>query len=190
MQNLIQVFLLSMTPVGELRLSIPFGIAVWQINWVLVFFVSIVGNIIPAILILLFFKKFSSVFSKKSAIFRKFCEQWENRTKGRHSKKVEKYGIIGLALIVSIPLPLTGAYTGSLLAVLMNLPFKKSLVAIFSGVIFAGIMVTTMVFLGINIQNYLGWQAFLGLILFSTLILWYFKKRNNNSSLKNLNEQQ
>lgn len=189
MQNLIQVFLLSMTPVGELRLSIPFGILIWQINWVLVFFVSIIGNIIPAVLILLLFKKLSSFFSKRSVIFKKLCSQWEDRTTGRHSKKVEKYGIIGLALIVSIPLPLTGAYTGSLLAVLMNLPFKKSLIAIFSGVIIAGVIVTSMVFLGINIQSYIGWQALLGLILFFILIIWYFKKRNNNSNPKNFNEQ-
>jgi len=183
MENLIQVFLLSMTPIGELRISIPVGIAVYQLNWFPVFLISIIGNMAPAIIILFFFKKFSYFFSEKFSVFKKFFCWWEEKTKKRHSEKIEKRGLIGLAILVSIPLPLTGAYTGSLLAVLMNLPIKKSLLAIFLGVLAAGTIVSAMVFLGINIQNYLGWQTFVGLCLFLFLIYWYIKIIQKNNKI-------
>lgn len=176
MIDIIQVFLLSMTPVGELRLSIPMGIAVFGLNAYLVYFVSIIGNIIPAIFILLFLKKISLIFAKKWEFLAKLLSWWEKRTKTNHSEKIQKYGFLGLTLLVAIPLPITGAYTGALLATLMDLPFKKSLFAIFTGIVIAGLIVTFIVILGINMSQYIGWQLLLGFLFFSSLLFWYFKK--------------
>jgi uncharacterized membrane protein len=176
MIDVIKVFLLSMTPVGELRMSIPIGIAVFDLNVYLVFFVSVLGNLIPAIFILLFLKKISVFFEEKCKIWKKFILWWENRTKKNHSKKIQRYGFMGLALLVAIPLPITGAYTGALLATLMGLTFKKSLFAIFTGIVVAGIIVSFIVILGINMSQYLGWQLVFGFLFFSSLLFWYFKK--------------
>ena len=165
-----------MTPIGELRLSIPMGIIVHHLNTVSVFFVSVIGNLVPAIFLLFFLKKVSVYFSEKSRIFHKLFTWWQTNAKKRYSEKVsrqggipseagQKYETIGLALFIAVPLPMTGAWTGALLAILMNLPFKKSFLAILLGVIGAGLIVTTMVVLGINIEKYFGWQILLGLLI-------------------------
>jgi uncharacterized membrane protein len=176
MTNLLQVFLLSMTPIGELRLSIPMGILVFQLSAFSVFFVSIIGNLVPAIFLLFFLKKISSYLSKKSIFFQKIFSWWENNAKKKHLDGVQKLGLVGLFLFVAIPLPLTGAWTGSLLATIMNLPIKKSLPSIFFGIVTAGMIVTFTIIFGINIERYLGWQILIGLVIISVLAYLYFKK--------------
>jgi len=175
MVDLLQVFLLSMTPIGELRLSIPMGILVFNLDTFSVFFVSIIGNLIPAVFFLFFLKKISLYFSKKSIYFQKAFNWWENNAKQKHLNKVQKYGTIGLTLFVSIPLPLTGAWTGALLATIMNLPIRKSLSAIITGVILAGLITTTLVLFGINIKEHFGGQILVGLLILFGLIYFYFK---------------
>lgn len=176
MIDLLQVFLLSMTPIGELRLSIPMGIIIYNLNVVLVFFISIIGNLIPPIFILIFAEKLIPYFSKKFKIFEKLYKWWENNIRKKHYEKIEKYGPIGLVLFVGIPLPMTGAYTGSVLAILAKLSFKKSLLSIILGVIIAGIITTIVVMLGINIEQYAGWQVLAGILLIFGLIYWFYKK--------------
>jgi len=175
MTELFQVFLLAMTPVGELRLAIPMGILVFHLSAVSVFFVSVMGNLVPAIFILFFLNKISVFLSNKSLFFKKIFGWWENNARKKHLSKIQEYDAIGLALFVAVPLPLTGAWTGALLATLMNLPLKKSISAIFLGVIGAGIIVTVMVVFGINIEKYLGWQTLLGVLLILVLGYMYFK---------------
>jgi len=170
MTDLIQVFLLSMTPIGELRLSIPMGIAVYHLGAVSVFFVSVIGNLVPAIVLLVFFKSVSAFLSKKSQFFNKIFSWWESNTRQKHLAKVRQYEAVGLALFIAVPLPMTGAWTGALLATLMDLPLKKSVPAILFGVIGAGIIVTALVVLGVNIQRYFGWQILVGLLLILGII--------------------
>ncbi|MFH1968520.1 MAG: small multi-drug export protein [bacterium] len=177
MEALLKVFILSMTPFGELRLAIPVGILIYQLNTALVFLVSVAGNLVPAFFVLFFFKRFSPYFSKKFQIFRKLINLWESNAIKKHSRKIQKYEFLGLMLLIGIPLPLTGVYTGALLAALMNMAFKKSIPAIFAGVVISGIIVTSLVIFGINIQDYLGWQVVLGIILLSGLLYWYLKRR-------------
>lgn len=145
MTDLLQVFFLSMTPIGELRLSIPLGILVYNLPIIQVFLVSIIGNLVPAIFLLFFLKKISLYFSEKSVIFKKAFSWWENRTRMNYSGKIQNYGLLGLIIFIAIPYPLTGAWTGALLATIMNLPVKKSLPAIVAGVVLAGLIVTTIV---------------------------------------------
>ena len=185
MADLLQVFLLSMTPIGELRLAIPIGIAVYHLSPVSVFFISVVGNLIPAILILFLLKNVSAYLLKKSKIFQKLFTLWQDSAKKKYPEKAQKYETIGLALFIAIPLPLTGAWTGALLATLMNLPLKKSLLAVFSGVIGAGLIVTAAAFLGINIEKYLGWQMLVGVVIAIILICLYFKKTHNYNKKNN-----
>lgn len=177
MDNLLQVFLLSMTPVGELRLSIPIGIVAFNLNVLSVFLVSVLGNLVPAVFLLLFFKKVSQYLSDRYLFFRKIFGWWENNAKEKHIQKIQKYDMLGLILFVGIPLPLTGAWTGALLATIVNLPLKKSITAILLGIIGAGIIVTTLVVFGVSIEKYLGWPTLVGLLALATLI---FVIKNHN----------
>lgn len=181
MNDLLQVFLLSMTPVGELRLSIPVGILIFHLSPIWVIFISIIGNFALAAFFLFFLKKISLVLAAKSRVFQKLFSYWENNAREKHSAKIQKYGAIGLFAFVAIPLPLTGVWTGALLATLVGMPLKKSLPAIFLGVITAGLLVFTIVVSGINIEKYLGWQILVGLlglgsILFIVQKFLVFKK--------------
>ena len=125
MIDLLQVFLLSMTPIGELRLSIPMGILVFHLNAVSVFFVSVIGNLVPAVFFLFFLKNVSAYLSKKSVFFQKAFSWWENNARQKHLSKIQQYETIGLALFVAVPLPMTGAWTGALLATLMDIWTNK-----------------------------------------------------------------
>lgn len=175
MTDFLQVFLLSMTPVGELRLAIPVGIVFLKLNVFLVLIISIIGNMIPVILILLFFKKILSSNFKKMNFMKKVFDSWQIRTQEKHSKKIEEYGVLGLMFFVAIPLPMTGAWTGALLAVLMNLPFKKAVSAIFAGVITSGSIVVLAIILGINIEKFFDWQVLLAVLMSMCIIYLYFK---------------
>lgn len=170
MSDIFYTFLLSMIPVGELRLAIPVGILIYQLDVFLVFFVSVFGNLIPAIFLLFFLKKISVYLSNKSAFFKKIFTWWEDRSREKHIAKIQRYEIIGLALFVAIPFPMTGAWTGALLATIMNLPLKKSLTAIICGVFGAGLIVTALITFGVSIEQYFGWQILLGALIFILLI--------------------
>ncbi|OGZ79341.1 MAG: hypothetical protein A2528_03060 [Candidatus Staskawiczbacteria bacterium RIFOXYD2_FULL_37_9] len=177
MTNLLKIFLLATTPLGELRLSIPMGILVYNIDPALVFFVSVIGNLIPAILLLLFLKKVSGFLSEKSFVFKRAFSWWENNAREKHIGKIQDYGAIGLALFIAVPLPLTGAWTGALLATIMNLPLKKSSLTVVAGVTGAGIIVTSAIMLGINIKIIFGWQTLVGVVAFAIIIFLFFKKK-------------
>jgi len=184
MIDLLQVFVLAMTPIGELRLSIPMGVAFYHLPVFLVFIVSVIGNFLPALFLLLFFKSVSDFLSKKSKIFQKFFSWWKNRTKNNHSERLKSYGAIGLALFVAIPLPITGAWSGALLATIMNLPLKKSIPTVLAGIIGAGIIVTTLVILGVNIEAYLGWKTLVGVLVFIAIIAMVYKTFKKNTDQK------
>jgi uncharacterized membrane protein len=135
------VFLLSMLPITELRASIPIGLEVFNLPIGSVFFLAVIGNIIPTIFILLLMPKLHDWLIKQRFIgdfLKKKLEQAEKKFSGNHAK----YGAIALVLFVGIPLPFTGAWTGSLAAFIFNIPFKKSLPLIVIGVCIAATLVT------------------------------------------------
>jgi uncharacterized membrane protein len=147
----LSIILLSMTPLGELRISIPTGIAVYKLPLLPVFFLSVIGNLIPVIFILLFLDKTSNFLMKRSHFFKNFFTWLFKRTHRKHSKKFEIYGEIALISFVAIPLPITGAWTGALAAFLFGVPIKRALLLILLGIIIAGIIVTTLTLSGINL---------------------------------------
>lgn len=180
----LQVFLLSMTPLGELRISIPIGIFIYGMKPLSVFLISILGNFIPAFLILICLKKVSEYLSSKFTFFHKIFSWWENNTKKNHLEKINSLGLMGLIMFVGIPLPMTGAWTGALLATLMNLPLKKSVPAILAGIIMAGIIVSTLILSGINIEKYFGWKTLLItliIILLISLFIWIILNRKSKN---------
>lgn len=147
MEEYLSVFLLAMTPIGELRASIPVALGVHNMHWLTSYVISVFGNMIPPIFILLFLKKFLEFLSNRSKKFNKWLKKfWERQDK--HSRLVRAYGFLGLIIIVSIPLPGTGAWTGAFIAVLLHMQRTMALLSIFFGVCIAGIIVT-LAYLGI-----------------------------------------
>lgn len=130
-------------PILELRGAIPFGVYVLKMDIVKVYIFSLLGNIILVYPLLLFFDNFFHKL-RKISIF-----NWWFNSVERRSQAVEKYGFWGLVLFVAIPLPVTGAWTGTVAATMFEIKPKKAFKAIFCGVAIAGIIVSLLV-LGIN----------------------------------------
>lgn len=171
----IQTFLLAMTPIGELRVSLPLALTVYHLDWKIAFFLSVIGNLIPSVLILFFMPFLSKWLSKNCRVCQKFFSWFFEKIKERHKAKMEKYGALALTAFVAIPLPLTGVWTGALIAFLFNIPFLKAFPLIALGVIIAGIIVLGLTSAGIGIERYFGWQILLGIILF-IVVIWIFLK--------------
>ena len=161
----IQTFLLAMTPIGELRASLPIALTVYQLNWGIAYLISVIGNLVPVVFILLFLKPVSEWLSKNFDFFQKFFSWFFERTRKNHNSKIENRGSIALVAFIAIPLPITGAWTGSIIAFLFNIPFKKAFPLITSGVLIAGLIVSLVTFAGISIEKYFGWQVLIGLFL-------------------------
>jgi len=134
-------FLLSALPLTELRASIPIGIEIYKLPIWEVFLLAIAGNMAPVGLLLFFIPKLHQYIIQRKLLGTLFTKLLNNAEK-KFSGDFAKYGIIGLAVFVGIPLPMTGAWTGALAAFVFNIPFKKAFASIFAGVVMAGIAVT------------------------------------------------
>jgi len=145
--NELKVFLLSMAPIIELRLTIPVAIGKFHLPWYYAFLLAVTGNLVPVPIILLFFDAFARLLSK-IGIFKRILDWLFERTR-RRAKIIERYKRIGLILFVAIPLPVTGAWTGSLAAALLGFKFRHAFLSIFIGILIAGIIVTSLSLLGL-----------------------------------------
>lgn len=135
----ITVFIISMVPILELRggliaaslLQIPIIKAIWY---------CVIGNIIPVPFILLLI---TPIFAwlKQTSLFRPLVEKLEHKAMGK-GEQIEKYQFWGLVLFVGIPLPGTGAWTGSLIASLLGVKFKKAFPAVILGIVMATIIMS------------------------------------------------
>ncbi len=141
--KVIGIFLISLLPVIELRGSIPVGYyqgLPWYTNMI----TSIIGNLLPVPFILLFVVKVFE-FMKKRNIMVGFIEKIEKRAMSR-SDSIANKEFIGLMLFVAIPLPGTGAWTGALIAALLQFNRKKSFMYICIGVLIAASLITLGVY--------------------------------------------
>lgn len=141
--KIIGIFIISTLPVVELRGSIPVGYFV-GLNWYINMIISILGNMLPVPFILFYSVKVFNYMKKKN-IMTNFIEKIEKRAMNK-SDSVAKKEFLGLMLFVAVPLPGTGAWTGSLIAAILKLNPKKSLLSIFIGVVIASILVTLGVY--------------------------------------------
>ena len=143
------VFLLSMLPITELRFSIPYGINFYSIDNYKVVFISIIGNIMIGYLVVYVIGPVMQ-YLKKISLFESLISYIFKRTLS-NSKSIEKKKFYGLMLFVSIPLPLTGVWTGALAAYLLNLNRKNTLLSISLGVLISSSIVTTLTLLSIDL---------------------------------------
>ncbi|MFH1575699.1 MAG: small multi-drug export protein [Candidatus Nealsonbacteria bacterium] len=144
----LKVFLIAMSPILELRGSIPVALGVFHLPVWSSFLISILGNIVPVVFILLLLESVSNFLSRHSHFFSQFFAWLFERTRRKHAKDFEYWKELALVFFVAIPFPFTGAWTGSLCAFVFGIPFKRALPLIATGVVIAGIVVT-LITLGI-----------------------------------------
>ena len=137
--KIVMTFLISMVPVIELRGAIPIGVGAGLNLW-LAIAVSIVGNLVPVPFIIIFIKKIFAWMRTKSEKLNGLVTRLEKRAESK-SATVQKYAFWGLFILVAIPLPGTGAWTGALVAAMLEMPLKKAFPAIMLGVLGAGAIV-------------------------------------------------
>ena len=136
-------FFVSMVPVLELRGAIPMGVA-GGLSPLAAMIIAVLGNMVPIPFLILFTRRIFNWLKTKGKI-RILVEKLENRAEEK-SEVVKKYAGIGLCILVAIPLPGTGAWTGALVAALMDLRLKRALPVITLGVLIAGFIITTLTY--------------------------------------------
>lgn len=134
-------FIISMIPIIELRVAIPIGQGMGLGFWSC-YIISVLGNMLPVPIILLFVR---SVLNWMKGI--KHLDKialWVEKKGNKHSASVTKYATWGLFIFVAIPLPGTGAWTGALVAALLDMRMKKAFPFIFAGVAVAGLIISLL----------------------------------------------
>lgn len=141
------VLIIAASPIVELRGAVPVAIIGFEMPWYYALLLAIIGNLLPVPLILLFLDAITRWLSK-IALFNRLLSWLFERTR-RRGRVIERYKRIGLVLFVAIPLPVTGAWTGSLAAVLFGLKFRYAFLSILIGLIIAGGIVASLSLLGL-----------------------------------------
>lgn len=136
--KLIATFFISMLPVVELRGGLPYGVLL-GLGPMEAYITAVLGNMLPIPFVLLFINKILSWLHGRDNIFGSLADWLETKALN-NSEKVLKYETLGLLILVAIPLPGTGAWTGALVAAFMGIKNKKAFPTIFAGVLLAGII--------------------------------------------------
>ena len=134
------VFILSMLPISELRGALLVGIPVLDMHWYAALPIAIIGNLLPIPFLYFFLDRIRRLFARMGPLG-VLTEKYIAST-GRRAEFVRKYGKIGLAVFVAIPLPITGAWTGTVAAYLLGMKFRDAFPSIVAGVLTAGVIVT------------------------------------------------
>jgi len=137
------VFITSMLPIVELRGSIPLGLSC-DLSIYESFLISLLGNFLILIPIIYILPWAVKIIKKIHPKINKLITKFLNKTQDKHSKRIDLYGIIALIIIVVIPLPGTGGWTGALVAYIFGMPKKQSLLYIFIGLSLAGFIVSAI----------------------------------------------
>ena len=137
-------FFISMLPVGELRLGLPYGIAL-GLEYPLALMAALLGNMVPVPFIIVYIKRIFAWLRRHMPRMDALITRLENRANLK-GETVQKYGHWGLLLFVAIPLPGTGAWTGSLIAALLDIPTSKAVPVILIGVCIAAMIMTLVTY--------------------------------------------
>ncbi|MGC9111090.1 MAG: COG2426 family protein [candidate division WOR-3 bacterium] len=136
------VFLISMVPIIELRGAVPIGNNLFHLPLSQTLILAITGNMVPIVLVLLLLEKAVELLGH-IRVCKRFFDWLFQRTRSR-SGVIARFEFWGLVIFVGIPLPMTGAWTGSVAAVLLGMPYGRALAGIMLGVLLAALIVTTL----------------------------------------------
>ena len=135
----IVTFLIALLPVVELRGAIPIGVGL-GLSHIEAMLLSIVGNMVPVPFIILFARSVFAWLRVKIPRLSGFVSRLEARAE-KKKKTVARWSLLGLVLLVAVPIPGTGAWTGAMVAAIMDIRLKKAIPAIATGVVIAGLLV-------------------------------------------------
>lgn len=141
----ILVFIISLMPILELRGGL-IAAALLDLAPIPSYIISIVGNLLPIPFILLFINKILGWMRKSKVKFFNSVVNWLDGKVEKHKSQIEKYGYLGIVLFVGIPLPGTGAWTGTLIASVLEMDRKKTFLATIVGVFMASIIMMILSF--------------------------------------------
>lgn len=147
--KMLLTMLVSMIPIIELRGGLPFGVAL-GLPYYLAFPAAVAGNLIPAPFIIVYIRRVFALMRKYLPRLNGVVDRLERKAHLK-GKKVQKYQYLGLWLFVAIPLPGTGAWTGSLAAAFLGMRLKKAMPAVVLGVLTAGCIMLGLTHVGINL---------------------------------------
>ena len=145
LQDILFTFLISFSPFGEARAGIPYG----ELNGLPIMLVFIVGLVANLLVFPIFYKSIELANKNlwKNPLYKKTALFLALRARTKTKEVIKKYGVWGLMIFVMIPLPVTGAYIGTIAAFIFGISYKKSLIAISSGITISSIMVASFMHL-------------------------------------------
>ena len=143
-QDILFTFLISLSPFGEARAGIPYG----ELKGLPILLVFIIGLTANLLVFPVFYKmiEFSNKHFFKNKYYKKSAIYLSERARTKTKTIIKKYGVWGLMVFVMIPLPVTGAYIGTIAAYIFGISYRKSLIAISSGITISSIMVTAFMY--------------------------------------------
>jgi uncharacterized membrane protein len=137
-------FIAAMLPITELRGSIPLAITVWDVKPATAYIVSVLGNLVPLVVILYIFDPVQKYLSENSPMAKKFFKWLYARTRNKLDMRVKRFGPLALCLFVAVPLPVTGVWTGAVAAWLFGIKKVPAIIFITLGALIAGFIVTVI----------------------------------------------
>lgn len=147
-KHLLYILGISMVPVIELRGAIPVGLGM-GLPFYAVFVTALIGNLLPVPFLILFTRRVFEWLRRKSDLLERFVSRLERKAASKEAL-LKKYELLGLCILVAIPLPGTGAWTGSLVAAVFDIRLKHAFPVIALGVLIAGVIVS-LVSYGVSI---------------------------------------
>ena len=142
--HILMTFLISMVPVLELRAAIPAGV-IAGLDIKVALLTAVIGNLVPIPFIIVFIRKIFKWMQSKSERLAKIVKHFEEKAESKKAQ-VLRYEFWGLMIFVAIPLPGTGAWSGALVAAMLDMQLKRAFPAITAGVLIAGIIVTSLTY--------------------------------------------
>ncbi len=136
------VVLLAMLPIIELRGAIPVAQGIFEMSPITAYGWSVLGNTIPVPIILWFFPPFVEWIEGKWDWLHRALVRLQARTQEKHTARFERLRDLALITFVAIPLPVTGAWTGSLAAIVFGIQKRRAIPLIFVGILIAGVVVS------------------------------------------------
>ena len=141
MRKFLIIFFMSMVPIVELRGAMLYAVG-HNMDFLPALMVCVIGNMLPIPFILLFITKVIAWMQKCRVRFFNKVANWLVNKAEKNREKIEKYSFWGVCFFVALPLPVTGAWTGSLVAATIGMKFWKALLSCFIGILIAGVIVT------------------------------------------------
>ncbi|PIR88174.1 MAG: ligand-binding protein SH3 [Candidatus Harrisonbacteria bacterium CG10_big_fil_rev_8_21_14_0_10_45_28] len=144
--NELVTFLLAAAPISEIRGALPVAIGIFDMPVLQAYWIGVLGNIAPVFPLLMFWWYLSGFLMERAVFLNRFFNRLFDKTRVKHREKILKYGAFGLFLFVAIPLPITGAWTATVVAFIFGIPFDKAFLAILLGVMSAGLVVLSLTY--------------------------------------------